>query len=285
MAIVGLYLIIGVGVLVAGVFAIEPSFDLQVARYFTRQDVKDALAQGHFLLEALRWLNFQITVVLLSLAAGAVAFKIMRPRMKMILSARVSLFLILVFALGPGLLVNGLLKALWARPRPRMLVEFGGVHDFMAWWDPTGTCIKNCSFVSGEASAAFAALALAALVPSPLRYTAIGTALLYGACVSFIRVAVGAHFLSDVLFAGVFTALLVWILHGVFWRWKRTVMSDHVADQMVGSTAQTLSRVSAAATQNVIGLWRNLAARKFWKTPRPLAIAQTVRTTSSPLQQ
>ena len=194
MAIVGLYLIIGVGVLVAGVFTIDPSFDLQVARYFTRQDVKDALAQGHSFLEALRLLNFQLTVVLLSLAAGAVVFKIARPHMKMIVPARISLFLILVFALGPGLLVNGLLKMLWARPRPRMLSEFGGTHDFVAWWDPTGNCIKNCSFVSGEASAAFVGLALAALVPSPLRYAAMGVALLYGACVGFIRVAVGRTF-------------------------------------------------------------------------------------------
>ena len=283
MAIVGLYLIIGVGVLVAGAFTIDPSFDLQVAHYFTRQDVKDALAQGHSFLEALRLLNFQFTIVLLSLAAGAVVYKIARPRTKMILPARVSLFLLLVFALGPGLLVNGLLKTLWARPRPRMLSEFGGTHNFMAWWDPTGTCIKNCSFVSGEASAAFAVLALAVLVPSPLRYVAIGAAILYGACVSFIRVAVGAHFLSDVLFAGVLTALLVWLLHGVFWRWK-TAMPDPAAEQMVGNTVRTLTKASAAAMQNVIGLWRNLAVRKIWKTPRPLAIAQTVGTRSSTLQ-
>jgi lipid A 4'-phosphatase len=118
-----------------------------------------------------------------------------------------------------------------------------------------------------------------------LRYAAIGVALLYGACVSFIRVAVGAHFLSDVLFAGVFTALLVWILHGVFWRWKRTAVPDQVADEMVESMARTLTKVPATAIANVLGLWRNLAVRKLWKTPRPLAIAQTVRTTSSTLQQ
>jgi lipid A 4'-phosphatase len=224
-------------------------------------------------------------VVLLAVAAGSVIFKIMRPRMKMILSARVSLFLILVFALGPGLLVNGLLKEFWARPRPRALSEFGGTHNFVAWWDPTGTCVKNCSFVSGEASSAFAALALAVLVPAPLRYVAIAVALLYGACVSFIRVAVGAHFLSDVLFAGIFTALVVWILHGVFWRWKQTAMSDRAADRMIGNTGQALARGLAGARRNITRLWRNLVVRKRWKSPRPLAIAQPVRTTRSTLQQ
>ena len=62
-------------------------------------------------------------------------------------------------------------------------------------------------------------------------------------------------------------------------------MPDQAADQMVGNTARTLIKVSGNTIQKVIGLWRNLAVRKFWKTPRPLAIAQTVGTGSSTLQQ
>jgi lipid A 4'-phosphatase len=284
-AVVGLYLIVGVGVLTAAIFTFDPSIDLHVARYFTRQDVKDVLAQGHFFLEAVRWLNLQFTVVLLSLTAAAIGFKILRPRMKMIVPARISLFVILVFALGPGLLVNGLLKELWGRPRPRMVTEFGGPHDFMAWWDPTGACLKNCSFVSGEASSAFAALALAVLVPAPLRYAAIAAALAYGASVSFIRMAVGAHFLSDVLFAGVFTALIVWVLHGLFWRWKRTAVPDSVADQMVGDTSKTLAKAWSAGRRAIGKFWRGLTAAKPLESPRPLAVARTVQTAPSPAQQ
>ncbi len=276
MAIVGLCLIIGAGVLVGGVFAIEPSFDLQVARYFTRQDVKDFLAEAHPFLDALRFFNFQLTILLLFLSFGAIAAKMLRPSMAMVLPARISIFVILVFALGPGLLVNGLLKEFWSRPRPRALFEFGGSHHFMAWWDPGGTCIKNCSFVSGEASSAFAVLALAALAPSPLRYLSIGLAIAYGASVSFIRVAVGAHFLSDVLFAGIFTALVVWLLHSLFWRWKRTTMSEQAGTRMIGGAAQNLTAILAAAIAGLKVLMRNSTVWKSWKPARPLAAAEVV---------
>ena len=39
---------------------------------------------------------------------------------------RICLFLILVMLLGPGLLVNGVLKEYWGRPRPRNIIPFGG---------------------------------------------------------------------------------------------------------------------------------------------------------------
>jgi len=35
-----------------------------------------------------------------------------------------------------------------------------------------------------------------------------------------MRVAMGGHFLSDILFAGVFTALAIWVLHGAIFRWR-----------------------------------------------------------------
>jgi membrane-associated PAP2 superfamily phosphatase len=48
------------------------------------------------------------------------------------------LFLILVVALGPGLLVNGLLKPGWSRPRPRQIEQFGGLYAYRPWWRPGG---------------------------------------------------------------------------------------------------------------------------------------------------
>ena len=49
---------------------------------------------------------------------------------------------------------------------------------------------------------------------------AIVVAIVYGLTVGLSRVAMGGHFLSDILFAGVFTALAIWLLHGVFFRWR-----------------------------------------------------------------
>jgi membrane-associated phospholipid phosphatase len=172
--------------------------------------------------------------------------------------------------------VNGILKMFWGRPRPRMLSEFGGTYDFQAWSDLSGTCFNNCSFVSGEASSAFAVFALAALVPSPWRYTAMGAAIVYGVSVGFVRIAVGAHFLSDVLFAGVFIALLVWVLHGLFWRWKKTALSEQAAEQMVGDTLRNLVMSGNAAKQGLSGFVRGAMARMFWKQLRQLPATQTM---------
>lgn len=46
------------------------------------------------------------------------------------LASRDWLFQALVFALGPGFLVNGILKRTWGRARPFMTEDFGGAAQF-----------------------------------------------------------------------------------------------------------------------------------------------------------
>jgi lipid A 4'-phosphatase len=45
-----------------------------------------------------------------------------------------------------------------------------------------------------------------------------------------LRVAAGAHFPSDVIFAGLFTFLIVWLVHAMIYRWKRTALSDEAIE-------------------------------------------------------
>ena len=82
------------------------------------------------------------------------------------------------------------------------MTEFGGVEQFRPWWDPRGNCPKNCSFVAGEPSSAFWTLAPAVLLPLPWRAIATAAALGFGAAVGLPRMTAGAHFFSDVVFAG-----------------------------------------------------------------------------------
>jgi hypothetical protein len=89
-------------------------------------------------------------------------------------------------------------------------------------------------------------------------------------------IAVGAHFLSDVMFAGVFIALLVWVLHGPFWRWKSTAISEQAAEQRVGDTLRNLAMTGKAATRGLTGFMRGVMVRIFWKQPRPLQATQTM---------
>ena len=117
--------------------------------------------------------------------------------------------LALSLALGPGLLVNGLLKDHWHRPRPVQVSQFGGPDAFRPIGWPGGECHRNCSFVSGEGASSFWSVAPALLVPPPWRAAALGAALVYAAATGLLRMAFGGHFLSDALLAALFTWLVI----------------------------------------------------------------------------
>lgn len=135
-------------------------------------------------------------------------------------------FLALSLIAGPGLVVNTLLKPFSGRPRPFEITRFGGTMRFEPAFDFGGACPNNCSFVSGDASVAFALLAIALLVPRG-RPAAILVALAFGAFVGIVRMVQGAHFLSDIVFAGFFTVLPILVLHHVLIErgWPRNWMA------------------------------------------------------------
>ena len=130
------------------------------------------------------------------------------------LSRAAVVYLLAVFLLGPGLLVNGILKEVSGRARPFQVVEFGGARHFSPPFVIADQCPHNCSFVSGEASLGFAFLAFGFAARTP-RHRRLGFAagLALGCGFGLLRMAEGAHFLSDVYFAGLLMAGLAWLLH------------------------------------------------------------------------
>ena len=167
-----------------------------------------------------------IGALLIAPVVVALVVKFIYPKRKLLISGRAIVFLLSTLALGPGLLVNVVLKEHWGRPRPIDVTQFGGSQHFVAWWDPRGECPGNCSFVSGDVSGAFWTMAPAALAPPQWRALAYGAALALGAGMAAIRVMAGGHFLSDVIFAGLFTFLIIWITYSLIYRWPRTRLSD-----------------------------------------------------------
>lgn len=130
-------------------------------------------------------------------------------------------YLILVLGVGPVLVANLLLKENWGRARPKQVVEFGGTKAFTPALVIADQCGHNCSFVSGDASLAFAMVAFALLARRRKRLY-VGAALGLGGLTGLSRIAQGAHFLSDVLFAGVLMILvaliLKWLIVDGAWR-------------------------------------------------------------------
>ncbi len=126
-------------------------------------------------------------------------------------------FLIATIAIGSGLIVNLGLKDHAHRPRPVHVVEFGGKDEFRPWDRFDGACRKNCSLVSGEAASGFWMVAPALLAPPPWRAPAVVGALVFGAAASVLRMALGGHFLSDVLFGGLISLLVILVVRRVIW--------------------------------------------------------------------
>jgi membrane-associated PAP2 superfamily phosphatase len=154
--------------------------------------------------------------------------KVLWPRTPLLVRPRATLFVLATFALGPGLIVNGILKEHWGRARPKTLTEFGGDATFSPVWWISDQCARNCSFVSGEAAGAFCLVALVFLVRKERQPAMAIFTLSFAAVVSLTRIAVGAHFLSDVLIAwlltlGVMIALDRLILKGLPKEFDRSV--------------------------------------------------------------
>jgi len=239
-------ILVFLGVLTGVIFAVDPSLDLQVASFFYDLWAQPRVRRFDQVVDTVRQLGPLVIIAATVPAVVALATKIFWPLRPTLISTRSALFLILTLALGPGLLVNVVLKEGWARPRPGMVTEFGGDYTFMPWWDPRGACDSNCSFVSGEASSAAWMTAPAMLAPPPWRYVALGAAGLYGIAFASVRMLTGGHFLSDVLFAAIFTGLVIWTVHGFLFRWPAT----RALNAMLAKLGRNVTRIFVPLTQS-----------------------------------
>ncbi|WP_051630687.1 phosphatase PAP2 family protein [Afifella pfennigii] len=191
-------------------FALFPALDLAASRAFWTGDSFTGTSSGF----ALFVRDFARGVeILVALVVGLpLLLKFVWPESRLLIAPRVPLYLYLVFAIGPGLIVNGILKEHSGRPRPRHLTEFGGEDIFARVGDFAGSCLSNCSFVSGEAASAFWLVALVFLVPKAMKAPVLLATLALAAAASWSRVAMGGHFLSDVLIAWLITLLVMLLL-------------------------------------------------------------------------
>ena len=222
----GLVIALAVAAVGGLIFGLFPQLDIAISRYFFDRFGGQFPKPGETM-EIVRNFYSLLIAALVMPAFFAILIKVLRPRLPIPIPGRAVVFLIATIALGPGLMTNVIFKDHWGRARPYAVSEFRGAERFTPWWDPRGACTGNCSFIAGEPSGAFWTFAPAAvLVPAPYRVAAYAGAAAFGAIVGVGRVAYGAHFFSDVIFAGVFMFLLVWVMHGLIYRWPATRLSD-----------------------------------------------------------
>lgn len=117
--------------------------------------------------------------------------------------AKPGLFLVILLTIGPGLVVNSLLKEHWGRPRPREIVQFQGKKEFLQPWQK-GISGNGRSFPSGHTSAAIYMTAPFFIYRSRNRsaaYAWLTGGLVFAILMSIARITQGGHFLSDTIWA------------------------------------------------------------------------------------
>jgi lipid A 4'-phosphatase len=224
-------------------FSLFPGIDLWVSGLFYRAGTGFPLGQIfvlrglYTLVPFITWLVV-ITVPLIYLVSR------WRGRTLWGIDGKAAIFLLAALALGPGLLVNTILKDHWGRARPAQLVEFGGSKNFTPALLPADQCVSNCSFPAGHPAIGFYLVSFAFLAREPRRRRRIAQAALgAGAAFGLARIAQGGHFLSDVVFSG-------WLVCGTSALVYRTVERGErvlAAARRGVTTAQARPRLAAAA--------------------------------------
>lgn len=242
------------GLVFAFAFSAFPGVDLAVSDFFY-------LGDGRFLFErpslaaAIRDLLRLIFALACAAAVAAFLSLAFLNRKLFGLGLAASAYIALCAAAGPGLVANLGFKDHWGRARPAQITEFGGAKQFTPPLLRTDQCERNCAFVSGEASNFYMLGFAAAFLASPARRRAVLiAAIAAGSFAGLIRIGGGGHFLSDVVFAGIFMAL---VAQGLAWLILRK-LGAHLADG--GRFHESALRFGRRLGVRIKSLWTSLAA-------------------------
>ena len=195
----------------AAFFLFFPALDIGVSRLFYETQA-GFLWQNYPLIQ---WIYHGVpwaAMVLVAILVLLWLYSFVAKNKHWLIDRRNAGYLLLALLLGPGLLVNVVLKDHWGRARPCQVQPFGGTQQFTPALLPTDQCMRNCSFVSGHASFGFYLVAFGFLrEQNRRRWLLIG--LMAGGLIGLARIVQGGHFLSDVVFSFFSVYTVAWLLH------------------------------------------------------------------------
>jgi lipid A 4'-phosphatase len=196
-----------------------PELDLKIAAAFY-DDAKGFLSHDlpavTAIYHGINWLARGASLALVFGLAGNLAFQAIRnfgqipssvlgpqrpPRVRQAMACA-----LLSLVIGPGLLVNLVLKENVGRARPIQIEAFGGNRQFSPALRQAHECERNCAFVSGHAAVGFwLATGYAISRRRNRAWLWIGT--LAGFTAGLVRIVAGGHWFSDIAFAMTFTLI------------------------------------------------------------------------------
>jgi lipid A 4'-phosphatase len=192
------------------------SLDIETMRPFYHLGREDPWSDKEQLLWSLFYRSAPWVTASLAVA-GAVLFVlgVIRERSRRL--RWYGVFVLLCVTLGPGLIINVVLKDHWGRPRPRQMIEFGGRYEYVQPFVPAPFNTPRKSFPCGHCSVGYLYAAGWWLWRrSHPRWAAASLAagLTTGTLLGIGRMAAGAHFLSD----AIWSALIAYgVAHGLYY--------------------------------------------------------------------
>jgi lipid A 4'-phosphatase len=197
----------------AAIFLLFPGLDLWASGLFYRPSERFFLADDWPFRLVYRAVPYLVDIVVVGVPA-VFLLSLWRGRPVCGIDRRAATFLLLALALGPGLLVNTVLKDHWGRARPSQTVAFGGTQQFTPAPLPARQCAHNCSFPAGHPAIGFYLVSFAFLLRDRRRRRqAEAAAIAAGVLIGIVRMAQGGHFLSDVVFSGLLVYATSWLLY------------------------------------------------------------------------
>lgn len=200
-----------VAILILIFLTFGPSFDLFFSDLFYKGDNQFVLQSFYFsviLVREILLIFIIFYILLLPLVSSFIPLKIIYFGHKFNFKE----FIFIWAAAVLHTILIHLLKNLWGRARPNETLQFGGGDNFSPWYVVSEACTSNCSFVSGDSAVGFS-LILLYFVSKNLIYLFLSVCL--GLLFGLVRVAEGAHFLSDVVFSGLIVFLFALLMSGL----------------------------------------------------------------------
>ncbi|MBP9743359.1 MAG: phosphatase PAP2 family protein [Burkholderiales bacterium] len=188
-------------ILVAGFVIVSPGIDQYFAAMTYNADRGKFYGELHLWCRIVYYSIPAITALLVAISVG-----MLFTRLK-----KVALIILLSLALGPGLVINVVFKDHWGRPRPYQVIRDG--ETFLPVWQPNFNQINDNSFPCGHASIGFFLGVPFLACGQRKRGLIIG--LIAGGFVGVVRMLQGGHYLSDVVFCGIFVWMAAYLV--IYW--------------------------------------------------------------------
>ena len=195
-------------------FILFPQIDLYVASLF--YDGESFPLKNSWLEQLIYHSIRPIIIIFLLASITLFIYNFFTKKSILNLNAKVLLYLILVLGVAPGIIVNGILKPNWGRPRPIETTNFGGKMVFTPAFIPTKQ--DGYSFSSGHAAATFSLIGFVILASRKRFWMSI--VLIYAAIMGVARMSAGGHFLSDVVTSFFIVYISTSIIHMIIFKEK-----------------------------------------------------------------